>query len=283
MKCWSIGASTCGRKTLTDSVFEEFKNTGINYMEISLKNIQNYNDPDEKTEAIISHNPHKIRAAAKCNDVKIWSLHLPFGAGYYDISCAEADKRQNAVQKYSTLIGYASEIGAEIAVLHPSFEPIDDCCREERLKLSTDSLYLLSKVAKEYGIKIAVENLPRTCLGRTSDEILRLISADNSLGVCFDVNHLLAQSHKDFVSAVGNKIITLHVSDYDFVDERHWLPGTGKIDWKELIDLLKGIGYNGPFMNEVVGLLEKEENPEETCYKYAEIFNANKKLLDRYF
>ena len=280
MKKWDIGASTCGRETLTDSVFEEYRDAGIKYMEISLKNIENYNDPDEKTEVIISHDTDKIKSAAIRNNVIIWSLHLPFGAGYYDISCEETEKRQNAVQKYSRLIGYASEIGAKIAVLHPSFEPIEDRFREERIKLSTDSLYILSEVAKKYGIKLAVENLPRTCLGRTGDEIMKLISADESLGVCFDVNHLLLQSHKDFVSEVRNKIITVHISDYDFIDECHLLPGKGKIDWKELIGLLKDVGYNGPFMNEVRGRMRIEKSD---CCTYEEIFNTNKKMLDRYF
>ena len=280
MKKWDIGASTCGRETLTDSVFEEYNDAGIRYMEVSLKNIENYNDPDEKTEAIISHDANKIKSAAMRNNVTIWSLHLPFGAGYYDISCEEQGKRQNAVDKYSKLIGYAAEIGAKIAVLHPSFEPIEDCFREERLKLSTDSLYILTKEAKKCGIKLAVENLPRTCLGRTSDEIMRLISVDDSLGVCFDVNHLLIQSHKDFVSEVGNRIITVHISDYDFLDERHWLLGKGKIDWEELIGLLKAVGYSGPFMNEVRGRLRTENRD---CCTYAEIFDTNKKMLDRYF
>ncbi|MBO4392230.1 MAG: TIM barrel protein, partial [Clostridia bacterium] len=123
MKQWDIGASTCGRKVLTDSVFEGYKNAGIKYMEISLKNLENYDDPDAKTEAIISHDAKRIKSAAKNDNVRIWSLHLPFGAGYYDISCAETEKRENAIQKYSRLIEYASDIGAEIVVLHPSFEP----------------------------------------------------------------------------------------------------------------------------------------------------------------
>lgn len=280
MKKCDIGASTCGREVITDSVFEGYRDAGIGYMEFSLKNIENYNDPDEKTEAILSHSAGKIRDAAMRNNVTVWSLHLPFGAGYYDISCEDAEKRQNAVKKYSRLVEYAAEIGAKIAVVHPSFEPIEDSFREERLRLSVDSLRILSCTAKKCGIRLAVENLPRTCLGRTSDEIMRLISADDSLGVCFDVNHLLIESHRDFVSAVGNRIITVHISDYDFINERHLLPGRGKIDWKELIGLLKDAGYRGPFMNEVRGRLETEKNDYPT---YEEIFNTNREMLDRYF
>ena len=44
---------------------------------------------------------------------------------------------------------------------------------------------------------------------------------------------------------------TLHLSDYEFGDEEHWVPGEGKIDWKELLELLEKYDYEGPLMFEV--------------------------------
>ena len=41
------------------------------------------------------------------------------------------------------------------------------------------------------------------------------------------MNHLLGESHTDFMKALKHNIITTHLSDYDGVDERHWLPGEG--------------------------------------------------------
>ena len=49
----------------------------------------------------------------------------------------------------------------------------------------------------------------------------------------------------------GNKIVTTHVSDYDFVNERHWLPGEGKIDWQELLSTFKAVEYSGPWLYEM--------------------------------
>lgn len=109
----------------------------------------------------------------------------------------------------------------------------------------------LSHIASECGAVIAVEDLPRTCLGRDSDEILQLISVDEKLRVCFDTKHLLTENNADFIRKVGSKIITLHVSDYDFINERHWLPGEGKVDWNSLLDALQEIGYNGMWLYEV--------------------------------
>ena len=55
----------------------------------------------------------------------------------------------------------------------------------------------------------------------------------------------------EFIHHFADKIITIHVSDYDFVNERHWLPGEGKIDWRELLDLLDEVEYKGAFLYEL--------------------------------
>ena len=54
-----------------------------------------------------------------------------------------------------------------------------------------------------------------------------------------------------YLRSLGGKIATVHISDYDFVNERHWLPLEGNIDWAELMKGLDDIGYNGAFMYEV--------------------------------
>jgi sugar phosphate isomerase/epimerase len=69
--------------------------------------------------------------------------------------------------------------------------------------------------------------------------------------VCFDTNHLLGEKIEEFIKNVGNKIATVHISDYDFKNERHWLPGEGDINWTSLMTELNNIGYDGPLMHEL--------------------------------
>ena len=40
-------------------------------------------------------------------------------------------------------------------------------------------------------------------------------------------------------------------SDYDDINERHWLPGEGKVDWTALYNALREVGYNGVWMYEL--------------------------------
>lgn len=98
---------------------------------------------------------------------------------------------------------------------------------------------------------LAVEDLPRTCPGRDSGEILFLLQAHPALRVCFDTNHLLRESPQDFIRRAGDKIVTTHVSDYDFKDEKHWLPGEGDVDRYALADAPADAGYGGVWLYEL--------------------------------
>ena len=114
-----------------------------------------------------------------------------------------------------------------------------------------DVSFIPPEIAQKSGGTVAVEDLPRTCLGRDTDELCKLVSADDRLRVCFDMNHLLYDDNVEFIKALGEKIITVHVSDYDFTNERHWLPGEGKNPWDAIYNGLKEVGYNGVWMYEL--------------------------------
>ena len=81
--------------------------------------------------------------------------------------------------------------------------------------------------------------------------MLYLLEPYPDLRVCFDTNHLLLETHEQYFRDLGDRIGTVHVSDYDRVDERHALPGDGVIDWPAFHYMLRSSGYDGIFMFEV--------------------------------
>ncbi len=194
----------------------------------------------------------ELSSLSKKYGLKLWSFHLPFFPfKKIDISSLDVELRNNAIELYEELISRAADIGIDKFVLHPSGEPIADVDREERIKYSMQNLDLLAELAHRHGARIAVEDLPRSCLGSRTDELARMISVNDKLRVCFDINHLLKDDNVEFVKKLGDKIITLHVSDYDLVDEKHWLPGEGLNDWKSIYGALRDVGYDGVWMYEV--------------------------------
>ena len=191
---------------------------------------------------------------AKNTGIELWSFHLPFSPFCMnDISSPDAYVRKTTIDYHKVLIDRAAGLaGIRNMVIHPSGEPIAEEDRAEHMKYAKESLCILSDFCDQYGARILVENLPRTCLGRDISDIKDLLSADERVRCVFDTNHLLGgRDPIQFVHEIGDKIVSLHVSDYDGVDEKHWLPGEGILDWVALMDALDDIGYAGPFLYEL--------------------------------
>lgn len=235
-----IGMSSCGF-ALTEENFAALAENGIDAIEISM--------------ATPLHDAINYRELAALRDrygVELWSYHLPFAPfRELEISSLDRELRERTLAYLERLIDRAAEIGLNKFVIHPSGEPIPAEEREARIGYSMESLDRLAEFAHHRGALIAVEDLPRTCLGNTALDLQGLLGANEKLRVCFDTNHLLTESNLNFIQALGDKIVTVHVSDYDFVDEKHWLPGEGGVDWHALYSALTAAGYRGVWLYEL--------------------------------
>ena len=204
------------------------------------------------------------------------SIHLPFSR-YLDVSVTDEAQREYVKAMQKILIKWAGEHEVGIAILHPSSEPIAEEDRPARLAIAAASIKELGEYAAACGVTVAVEDLPRTCLGNCGDDMLKLIGNGEfvGVGICFDINHLLKESHKDFVEKVGKYFITTHFSDYDRLDEKHWFPGDGCIDWKELKELLDSVDYKGRYLFELSNnkspSLNRPYTPAELIAKFKEL------------
>ena len=184
--------------------------------------------------------------------VAIRSFHLPFYTEEtIDPASLDPDVRRRTAELHARYVRIAASMGARIAVVHACLEPVADADRAERLARSRESMAALAEVGAAEGVTVCVENLPRSCLGNRAAELAEIVAVDPRLRVCFDTNHLLGESHADFLAALGPLVVTTHISDYDFVNERHWLPGEGRIDWRALADGLDAIGYADAFHYEL--------------------------------
>lgn len=234
MANWKLGISI---DLPNRELFEEMGKKGV-CMELCM-------DPHD----LVTTDWKKLKEWIDASGVELWSFHLPFGP--LDIADPAEYTHQYAVALQAEYIKRAGELGAKLAVIHPSFEPIPPEARAEWMSTAKASLAQLAEIAEAWGVTLVVENLPRTCLGNCSADMEELLSADPRLRVCFDTNHLLDERNPDFVRRLGDRIVTLHVSDYDFRNERHWMPGEGKVNWVELVTALEEVGYDGPFLYEV--------------------------------
>ncbi len=238
---YRIGVSSFGFE-LNERAFSKLRESNISAIEISMpaENFQNINYKE-------------VEALSRKYEIDLWSYHLPLQFAplpEIDPSSLDRDIRKNTVEYLSELVKKGSDIGIDKFVIHASGEPIREK-REEKIKYTLEVLDTLAERAYQNGAYIAVENLPRTCLGNTAEEVSLLVSANDKLKVCFDTNHLLQEDSISFMDKLADKIITVHISDYDFINERHWLPGEGKNDWNGILSKFQEIGYNGVWMYEI--------------------------------
>ncbi len=235
---WKTGLSF---GILTEEKLERAAAAGLNLVEIS-----GIDDPA---------NWEKVPEWEAKTGVKVWSFHLPISWRKHPFSDITADNEedwQESLDSYVPFIVGCGKAGIKHMVIHPSREPLKDEEREKYMQLAIEHLKILSDICKENGCVLCVEDLPRTCLGRDSDEMLRFMETNPDLRICFDVNHLLREDHAAFVKKVGKYIVTTHISDYDFVDERHQFPMQGQINWRVLQSALELADYKGPFMYETM-------------------------------
>jgi len=179
------------------------------------------------------------------------SYHIPF-KHEDDLSNPVDAVRKRAMDRFMCLLDEAAMFKSELIVLHPSAEPVAPETRERRIELLREAMNAVEGELRSRGQRLALEFLPRGCMGNTLDDILRMLEGfSDTFGCCADVNHLMGQFEDipAMVRTLGKQLITLHLSDYDGIDERHWVPqaGAGVINWPEFMKALREINYRGPF------------------------------------
>ena len=227
--------------SINEEMFQKLSKAGISAIEVC----------HSRKEHLAYDNLTQFAEWSKQYGVELWSYHFPFHDKELRFDISHDGTADNTVALFCDLIEKGVGAGIKRFIVHPSAEPINDEDRQSKMERSKRSLRALAEYADKVGAVICVEDLPRTCLGRNSAEILELISAHPSLRVCFDTNHLLAEPFVDFINALKGKIVTLHVSDYDYIDEKHWLPGEGSVDWHLMYRTLRESGYDQIWLYEL--------------------------------
>ena len=229
---------------------ELFMKNGINYMEFRF---------DKAPDMEFCRNfINEVKEEKKKYGFVTRTAHLPFPEGY-DLSDDNEEIRKQAVENQKEIVNLALELNPEVLVLHASRGSVDSTNRASRRAALVKSLKEFAPWCKERGLKIALENLIPGSLLMSSDDLISVIEEVNSgnIGICFDVNHLFAEPHADFIKKAGKHIITMHISDNDGIRERHFEPGDGVLDWHLIFTEMDKLGYNATMICELGSVLSK--------------------------
>jgi sugar phosphate isomerase/epimerase len=194
---------------------------------------------------------NKPRIAALTEAAKSYSLVYSLHAPFADINIASPVKPMlNAsLKRLKQSLQNASAMDAKLWVFHPGqrtgisqFYPGADF---KQMCQSIQELYTLSE---EYGVNIALENLPAKYwfLMNTPEEFMRMYKETNlPVGITMDLGHANLEGQiQPFFNLLADKIIHVHASDNDGTDDQHNGVGDGNIDWNWFAQTLKKNGYD---------------------------------------
>lgn len=243
---------------------DRISKAGFTALDFGLNGMVNDNDefngPDWRARA------EEMRAYAASVGLEISQIHAPF---------SWHDKRWNDPVYYEEVIAprvlrsleIAGIFGVKVAVVHPRHQYVYLGHEEEIFDINMKYYRELIPYAKEYGIKIGIENMyqadPRrkfmiadTC--SSIPEFIRYIDTLDSdrIVACLDTGHVALVYQKeepwDFIRALGHdRLQSLHVHDNDYRADQHLLPYSGIINWNEVTKALGEIDYQGDFTYEV--------------------------------
>ncbi len=209
-------------------------------------------------------NARALRRLADEHGVIFNQAHAPFG-GYL-----EAFMEKHA-HKFPRVFEFAGILGVENIVVHP-IRPTPRYLGSERAYFDANVEYYasLAPLAKENGLKIAIENMygrhpvtnriENAICGNASElaAVYDALGDPDAFTVCLDIGHaaLCGFEPEDAIRTLGHdRLGALHVHDVDYVSDLHTLPGMSKINWDNVCRALGEIDYKGVFTLEADNFL----------------------------
>jgi len=217
--------------------------------------------------------------------IHIRSIHAPFGVGC-NLSDPDDEKRNVAIQTHLKVLHKAAQAEVELVVIHPGVGGYSSQEDMEKANLvAFESISQLIEKAEETGVDLALENMPPNHPGYEIRQIMEPVEKINSpaLGVCFDSGHAhICGNMREFMEAVGERMICIHMQDNDGTKDMHLQPPYGTTDWSAFVDVLKEVDYRYPItietrpwagssykqmLREVSAVLESPEDTLLRCRK----------------
>jgi sugar phosphate isomerase/epimerase len=181
------------------------------------------------------------------------SFHAEHGQ-HMDLASSSSEMRRRTVEKLTEEAQFALEIGVKTMIAHPSgtMAP-QDPQGSGNFRRSAE---MLARSAERLEITILIENMPpEFAYGLEAGKLAGDVRYVDSkwLGLCFDTGHA-NMSHLSVARQITDTqgyMHYVHASDNNGSADQHLLPFFGAIDWSEVGQALRDIGYDRIFCLEV--------------------------------
>ncbi len=230
-------------------------------------------------EEIYREHAENLRRAADDIGIEFNQSHTPFNFNWKNPNEYEDVYMPMQIRA----LEISAILGAEHAVVHPWHYSQFMGHEDEIFEKNMDQYKRLLPYAKEYGIKIAIENMwqvepKRKCIYPsacgTASELARYIDTldDDVFVACLDLGHcgLVGEEPQDAIRILGHdRLKSLHIHDNDYRNDTHTLMGMSLMNWTEIAKALADIDYAGDFTLEADAFLRNfEKDFKPTACKF---------------
>ncbi|MEM2393666.1 MAG: sugar phosphate isomerase/epimerase family protein [Candidatus Bathyarchaeia archaeon] len=176
-----------------------------------------------------------------------YSIHAPFG----DINIASLSKPllKAMIKRLQKSIVNAGALEARIWVLHPGMETgISMFYPGRAWSQNLKTVEQLYNFARDYGVKIAVENIPEPSpfLMKSIEHFQKFYEeVDCEIGLALDIGHANISGKTElFIEKFRDKIVHIHAHDNKGKFDEHLGIGRGTVNWERIAKMLKEIAYD---------------------------------------
>ena len=211
-----------------------------------------------------------LKPLIEAGSVRFPSLHLPFHWTNERPAQPEEFERHICVERLKFMIELFLPLGMQNLTMHPG-SPLDGESREEGIRCVRKTIEEVYPTAAKHNLSLNIELCPRGSLSHVPEEMEALLDGmPDCVGICFDVNHadLRYAEVPEWIARLGKRIRSFHISDSDGIDECHWFPGVGALDWPAIMREINRLDHACPLIWEigiggydVPGFIEREVDP----------------------
>ncbi len=210
------------------------------------------------------------RAFCDANGIIFNQSHAPFSFAWADENIRENIAKPRVEQS----LEISAMMGVKIAVVHPLHWMPYLGHEDEINELNIQYYKSLIPLARNLGVKIALENMwqkevKRKCIctdvaGFAKDHAALIDAIDSEWVVaCLDVGHcsLVGEEAEDTIRILGHdRLKSVHLHDNDYQGDRHTIPGLGMMNWDNIMKAFEDIKYDGEFTYEADAFLKGFDN-----------------------
>ncbi|MEM2921178.1 MAG: sugar phosphate isomerase/epimerase family protein [Candidatus Bathyarchaeia archaeon] len=227
---------------------KRIKSQGLDVVEYCYDHFRNL----ENESMDITETCRQVVEVANSYDVKAIQVHGPFGRFDVELASSDHSVRKKALDRAKMWMELTSLLGADVLVLHTAIVEEDilegnNAMFEKARKSNLEAFRDLDKLAREEGVKVAIENRLEKIFAWRPVDLVEFINALNSdyMGICLDVGHANVNGIKaaEMVEIMRDLIIATHLHDNDGFSDQHLPPLMGCIDWEALVKALGRYPY----------------------------------------